>query len=163
MLELAEFKNAELRSEDRLEERYASFDRRLREMEAELELYPYARLTEIIAWAEHLKICVGKLRVIREYSIEASQKEWNRLEDSMLDYVRIDRAFISILSKHILYLAKLDERYRQRLYIFTNKLDNSVRYLKSYIEDLEKQGFSLSGILAESRNLSDMNWLSITK
>ena len=40
-------------------------------------------------------------------------------------------------------------------------LENSVRYLKRYADDLEKQGFSISGILAESKNLSDMNWLSV--
>lgn len=56
-------------------------------MEAALELCAYARLTEIIAWVEYLKTCISKIRVIREYSIESSQIEWNRLENFMLYYV----------------------------------------------------------------------------
>ncbi|MCM6841548.1 hypothetical protein NE301_04960 [Lactococcus lactis] len=79
----------------------------------------------------------------------------------MLDYVKIDSDFIQVFSNHVIFLVQLEQRYRQRLSIFANNLDNSVRYLKRYADDLEKQGFSISGILAESKNLSDVNWLSI--
>ena len=79
----------------------------------------------------------------------------------MLAYLQIDKAFIHVFSDHVIFLVQLEQQYRQRLSIFANNLDNSVRYLKRYADDLEKQGFSISGILAESRNLSDMNLLSI--
>ncbi len=68
--------------------------------------------------------------------------------------------FLFVFTQLILHY-QLEQRYHQRLDIFANNLDNSVRYLKKYADDLEKQGFSISGILAESKNLSDMNWLSI--
>ncbi|MDT2883754.1 hypothetical protein P7H77_05290 [Lactococcus lactis] len=83
------------------------------------------------------------------------------LRRKMLGYLQIDKAFIHVFSDHVIFLVQLEQRYRQRLSIFANNLDNSVRYLKRYADDIEKQGFSISGILAESKNLSDMNWLSI--
>ena len=161
MPELEEVRASRKMSERILENNYRHFDHRLREMEGELKLYPYATLSEVIAWAEQLKIAIGKIKAIQESSIIKSEKEWENLQEKMLDYVKIDSDFIQVFSHHVIFLVQLEQRYRQRLSIFANNLDNSVRYLKRYADDLEKQGFSISGILAESKNLSDMNWLSI--
>lgn len=148
-------------SERVLENNFRHFDHRLREIEGELKLYPYATFSKVIAWGEQLKIAIGKIKAIQESSIVKSKKEWEKLQEKMLDYMKIDKAFIQVFSNHVVFLVQLEQRYRQRLTIFANNLDNSVRYLKRYAEDLERQGFSITGILAESRNLSDMNWLSI--
>lgn len=161
MSELEEVRASGKMSERVLENNFRIFDHRLREMEGELKLYPYATLSEVIAWAEQLKITIGKIKLIQESSIIKSEKEWENLQEKMLDYVKIDSGFIQVFSNHVIFLVQLEQRYRQRLSIFANNLDNSVRYLKRYADDLEKQGFSISGILAESKNLSDMNWLSI--
>ncbi|MCG0999977.1 hypothetical protein LHT10_02270 [Lactococcus lactis] len=161
MTELEEVRASGKMSERVLENNFRHFDHRLREIEGELRLYPYATLSEVIAWAEQLKIAIGKIKVIQESSIVKSKKEWGNLQDKMLDYMKIDTDCIQVFSHHVIFLVQLEQQYRQRLSIFANNLDNSVRYLKRYADDLEKQGFSISGILAESRNLSDMNWLSI--
>lgn len=161
MTELEEVRSSGKMSERVLENNFRHFDHRLREIERELKLYPYATLSEVIAWAEQLKIAIGKIKLIQESSIVKSKKEWENLQEKMLDYMKIDTDFILVVSNHVIFLVRLEQRYRQRLNIFANNLDNNVRYLKRYSDDLEKQGFSLSGILAESRNLSDMNWLSI--
>ena len=161
MSELEEVRASGKMSERILENNFRIFDHRLREMEGELKLCPYATLSEVIAWAEQLKITIGKIKLIQESSIVKSKKEWESLEEKMLAYLQIDKAFIHVFSDHVIFLVQLEQRYRQRLSIFANNLDNSVRYLKRYADDLEKQGFSISGILTESRNLSDMNWLSI--
>ncbi|WP_270342718.1 hypothetical protein [Lactococcus lactis] len=161
MSELEEVRASGKRSERVLENNFRHFDHRLREIEGELKLSPYATLSEVIAWAEQLKVAIGKIKVIQESSIVKSKKEWGNLQDKMLDYMKIDTDFIQVFSHHVIFLVQLEQRYRQRLSIFAKNLDNSVRYLKRYAKDLEKQGFSISGILAESKNLSDMNWLSI--
>ena len=161
MTELEEVRASGKMSERVLENNFRIFDHRLREMEGELKLYPYATLSEVVVWAEQLKITIGKIKLIQESSIIKSEKEWENLQEKMLDYVKIDSDFIQVFSHHVIFLVQLEQRYRQRLSIFANNLDNSVRYLKRYADDLEKQGFPISGILAESRNLSDMNWLSI--
>jgi hypothetical protein len=161
MSELEEVRASGKMSERVLENNFRIFDHRLREMEGELKLYPYATLSEVVVWAEQLKITIGKIKLIQESSIIKSEKEWENLQEKMLDYVKIDSDFIQVFSHHVIFLVQLEQRYRQRLSIFANNLDNSVRYLKRYAKDLEKQGFSISGILAESKNLSDMNWLSI--
>ena len=161
MSKLEEVRASGKMSERILENNFRIFDHRLREMEGELKLCPYATLSEVIAWAEQLKITIGKIKLIQERSIGKSKKKWESLEEKMLAYLQIDKAFIPVFSDHIIFLVQLEQRYHQRLDIFANNLDNSVRYLKKYADDLEKQGFSISGILAESKNLSDMNWLSI--
>ena len=161
MSELEEVRASGKMSERILENNFRIFDHRLREMEGDLKLCPYATLSEVIAWAEQLKITIGKIKLIQESSIVKSKKEWESLEEKMLAYLQIDKAFIHVFSDHVIFLVQLEQGYHQRLDIFANNLDNSVRYLKRYADDLEKQGFSISGILAESKNLSDMNWLSI--
>jgi tRNA U34 5-carboxymethylaminomethyl modifying enzyme MnmG/GidA len=161
MSELEEVRASGKMSERVLENNFRIFDHRLREMEGELKLYPYATLSEVVVWAEQLKITIGKIKLIQESSIIKSEKEWENLQEKMLDYVKIDSDFIQVFSHHVIFLVQLEQRYRQRLSIFANNLDNSVRYLKRYADYLEKQGFPISGILAESKNLSDMNWLSI--
>ena len=161
MSKLEEVRASGKMSERILENNFRIFDHRLREMEGELKLCPYATLSEVIAWAEQLKITIGKIKLIQESSIVKSKKEWESLEEKMLAYLQIDKAFIHVFSDHVIFLVQLEQRYHQRLEIFANNLDNSVRYLKRYADDLEKQGFSISGILAESKNLNDMNWLSI--
>ena len=161
MSELEEVRASGKMSERILENNFRIFDHRLREMEGDLKLCPYATLSEVIAWAEQLKITIGKIKLIQESSIVKSKKEWESLEEKMLAYLQIDKAFIHVFSDHVIFLVQLEQGYHQRLDIFANNLDNSVRYLKRYADDLEKQGFSISGILAESKNLSDVNWLSI--
>ena len=161
MSKLEEVRASGKMSERILENNFRIFDHRLREMEGELKLCPYATLSEVIAWAEQLQITIGKIKLIQESSIVKSKKEWESLEEKMLAYLQIDKAFIHVFSDHVIFLVQLEQGYHQRLDIFANNLDNSVRYLKRYADDLEKQGFSISGILAESKNLSDMNWLSI--
>ena len=161
MSKLEEVRASGKMSERILENNFRIFDHRLREMEGELKLCPYATLSEVIAWAEQLKITIGKIKLIQESSIVKSKKEWESLEEKLLAYLQIDKAFIHVFSDHVIFLVQLEQGYHQRLDIFANNLDNSVRYLKRYADDLEKQGFSISGILAESKNLSDMNWLSI--
>ena len=161
MSKLEEVRASGKMSERILENNFRIFDHRLREMEGELKLCPYATLSEVIAWAEQLKITIRKIKLIQESSIVKSKKEWESLEEKMLAYLQIDKAFIHVFSDHVIFLVQLEQGYHQRLDIFANNLDNSVRYLKRYADDLEKQGFSISGILAESKNLSDMNWLSI--
>ena len=161
MSKLEEVRASGKMSERILENNFRIFDHRLREMEGELKLCPYATLSEVIAWAEQLKITIGKIKLIQESSIVKSKKEWESLEEKMLAYLQIDKAFIHVFSDHVIFLVQLEQGYHQRLDIFANNLDNSVRYLKRYADDLEKQGFSISGILAESKNLSDVNWLSI--
>ena len=161
MSKLEEVRASGKMSERILENNFRIFDHRLREMEGDLKLCPYATLSEVIAWAEQLKITIGKIKLIQESSIVKSKKEWESLEEKMLAYLQIDKAFIHVFSDHVIFLVQLEQGYHQRLDIFANNLDNSVRYLKRYADDLEKQGFSISGILAESKNLSDVNWLSI--
>ena len=138
MSELEEVRASGKMSERVLENNFRIFDHRLREMEGELKLYPYATLSEVVVWAEQLKITIGKIKLIQESSIIKSEKEWENLQEKMLDYVKIDSDFIQVFSNHVIFLVQLEQRYRQRLSIFANNLDNSVRYLKRYADRFGK-------------------------
>lgn len=120
MTELEEVRASGKMSERVLENNFRHFDHRLREIEGELKLYPYATLSEVIAWAEQLKIAIGKIKAIQESSIIKSKKEWGILEEKMLGYLQIDKAFIHVFSDHVIFLVQLEQRYRQRLSIFAN-------------------------------------------
>ena len=60
MTELEEVRASGKMSERVLENNFRHFDHRLREIEGELKLYPYATLSEVIAWAEQQRM--GNLR-----------------------------------------------------------------------------------------------------
>ena len=117
MSELEEVRASGKMSERVLENNFRIFDHRLREMEGELKLYPYATLSEVVVWAEQLKITIGKIKLIQESSIIKSEKEWENLQEKMLDYVKIDSDFIQVFSNHVIFLVQLEQRYRQRLSI----------------------------------------------
>nr|WP_241006535.1 hypothetical protein [Lactococcus cremoris] len=77
MTELEEVRAIGKMSERVLENNFRHFDHRLREIEGELKLYPYATLSEVIAWAEQLKIAIGKIKAIQESSIIQSKRMGN--------------------------------------------------------------------------------------
>ncbi|MFK5242135.1 hypothetical protein ACI3PF_14725, partial [Lactococcus lactis] len=89
----------------------------------------YLIFDDTVVLIEQLKIAIEKIKAIQESSIIKSKKEWGILEEKMLGYLQIDKAFIHVFSDHVIFLVQLEQQYRQRLSIFANNLDNSVRYL----------------------------------
>jgi hypothetical protein len=140
--------------------KYLIFDKRLREIEQELRLSPYARLSDVMQWCEKLITYEQKIEVMRQSTLTLSSEAWGELERDIYEYQRKDNKAITIISEFVSFLVNLDERYSQRLDIFLNFLDNCVRYVRAYAEDLEKNGLSLNVTLHKARQLGTMHWIN---
>ena len=161
MLDIKALQENTKRNQFRLEDNFLKFSSRLKVMEQELILPPYARISEVIEWAEKLKNFIGKINLIRESSFHYSRQSWIDLEKYMFGYFQVNQEYIFTISSYVVFLRNLEERYRVRMEVFGTYLDNGVRYLRGYVEDLVEQGINVRGILAEAESLSQMNWVRV--
>lgn len=159
-MDLTQLRNQIKDSESRWNMKYLAFDKRLREIEQELLLPPYARLSDVIRWCQKLLHYEQKLELMRQLTVTLSQEGWERLEEKVLEYYKEDQRAVSILSEYVCFLVNLEKKYNQRFYIFLNFLDNCMRYVRSYSEDLERNGLSITGILSKARQLGSMHWIN---
>ena len=159
-MDLTQLRNQIKDSESRWNMKYLAFDKRLREIEQELLLPPYARLSDVIRWCEKLIHYEQKLELMRQSTVTLSQKGWERLEEKVLEYYKEDQRAVSILSEYVCFLVNLEKKYDQRFYVFLNFLDNCMRYVRSYSEDLEKNGLSITGTISKVKQLGAMYWIN---
>ena len=159
-MDLTQLRNQIKDSESRWNMKYLAFDRRLREIEQELLLPPYARLSDVIKWCEKLIHYEQKLELMRQSTLTLSQEGWEKLEKKVLESYTEDQRSISILSEYVCFLVNLENKYNQRFYVFLNFLDNCMRYVRSYSEDLERNGLSITGTLSKVKQLGAMHWIN---
>lgn len=159
-MNLAHLRNQVKNVESRFNMKYLNFDKRLREIEQELALPPYARLSDVIQWCEKLVAYEQKIELMRQSTITLSSEAWGKLEEDIYEYQRKDSKAITIMSEFVSFLVNLDKRYSQRLDVFLNFLDNCIRYVRGYTEDLEKNGLSVNATLHKARKLGSMHWIN---
>ncbi|GAB7391713.1 hypothetical protein [Lactococcus garvieae] len=159
-MDLTRFRNQVKNAESQWNMKYIAFDKRLREIEQELSLPPYARLSDVIQWCEKLITYERKIELMQEATMALSNEAWGKLEKNIVDYQSKDDRAITIMSEFVSFLLSLDKRYSQRLEVFLNFLDNCVRYVRSYAEDLEKNGLSINSTLQKARQLGAMHWIN---
>ncbi len=159
-MDLTQLRNQIKDSESRWNMKYLAFERRLREIEQELLLPPYARLSDVIRWCQKLMHYEQKLELMRQSTVTLSQEGWERLEEKVLEYYKEDQRAVSILSEYVCFLVNLEKKYNQRFYVFLNFLDNCMRYVRSYSEDLERNGLSITGILSKAKQLGSLYWIN---
>ncbi|MEY8444559.1 hypothetical protein AALM99_07845 [Lactococcus muris] len=159
-MDLTQLRNQVKNAESQWNMKYLAFDKRLREIEEELSLPPYARLSDVIQWSEKLIAYERKIELMREATVTLSREAWGRLEKNIYDYQRKDDRAIRIMSDFVSFLVSLDKRYSQRLEVFLNFLDNCVRYVRGYTEDLEKHGLPINITLQKARQLGSMHWIN---
>lgn len=159
-MDLTKLRNQVKNAESQWNMKYLAFDKRLKEIEQELSLPPYARLSDVIQWCEKLVAYERKIELMRQSTITLSSEAWGKLEQNIYDYQSKDDRAITVMSEFVSFLVTLDKRYIQRLNIFLNFLDNCIRYVKGYAEDLEKNGLSLNATLLKAKQLGSMHWIS---
>lgn len=159
-MDLVQLRNQAKNAESQFNMKYIAFDKRLREIEQELSLSPYSRISDVIQWCEKLISYEQKLELMREATMTLSAKAWEILEQNIYDYQSKDTRAITIMSEFVSFLLNLDKRYSQRLDIFFNFLDNCIRYVIGYVEDLEKNGLSINKTLHKARQLGFMHWIN---
>ena len=159
-MDLTQLRNQIKDSESRWNMKYLAFDKRLREIEQELLLTPYARLSDVIRWCEKLIYYEQKLELMRQSTLTLSQEGWEKLEKKVLESYAEDQRALSILSEYVCFLVNLEDKYDQRFYVFLNFLDNCMRYVRSYSEDLEKDGLSITETISKAKQLGAMHWIN---
>lgn len=159
-MDLELLRNQAKNAESQFNMKYIAFDKRLREIEQELSLPPYARLSDIVTWCEKLTAYEQKIELMRQSTMTLSREAWGKLEHNIYDYQSKDNRAITIMSEFVSFLVSLDKRYSQRLDVFLNFLDNCIRYVKGYVDDLEKNGLSINEILHKARQLGSMHWIN---
>lgn len=159
-MDLTQLRNQVKSAESQWNMKYIAFDKRLREIEQELSLPPYARLSDVIQWCEKLIAYEQKIELMRQSTMTLSNEAWAKLEQNIVAYQSKDDRAITIMSEFVSFLVILDKRYSQRLEVFLNFLDNCVRYVRGYAEDLEKNCFSINSTLHKARQLGSMHWIN---
>lgn len=159
-MDLTQLRNQAKNAESQWNMKYRAFDKRLREIENELLLPSYARLSDVINWCEKLIDYEQKIELMRQSTMTLSNGAWDKLEQDIYEYHRKDNRAITIISEFVIFLVNLDKKYSQRFEIFLNFLDNCVRYVRGYAEDLEKNGLSLNNALSKARQLGSMHWIN---
>ena len=159
-MDLTQLRNQVKNAESQWKMKYLAFDKRLREIEQELLLPPYAKLSDVIRWCEKLIDYERKLELMRQATLTLSCEGWEKLEEKVLEYYKEDQRAVSILSEYVCFLRNLENKYDQRFYVFLNFLDNCMRYVRSYAEDLERNGLSITGILSKAKQLGSMHWIN---
>ena len=135
-MDLTRLRNQVKNAESQWNMKYIVFDKRLREIEQELSLPPYARLSDVIQWCEKLIAYEQKIELMRQSTMTLSNEAWAKLEQNIVAYQSKDDRAITIMSEFVSFLVNLDKKYSQRLEVFLNFLDNCVRYVRGYTEDL---------------------------
>lgn len=159
-MDLTRLRNQVKNAESQWNMKYIAFDKRLREIEQELSLPSYARLSDVIQWCEKLITYEQKIELMRQSTMTLSNEAWGKLEKSIVDYQSKDGRSITVMSEFVSFLVILDKRYSQRLEVFLNFLDNCGRYVRGYTEDLEKNGLSINSTLQKARQLGSMHWIN---
>ena len=92
---------------------------------------------------------------------QAIQDKLNKLNpDTIEKHANVDVKTIRVWSDYVLELLELDRRYQDVVYSFCVSIDNCVRYLVSYTDELAKYGFSLPQIMVKVRDLGTFHWLN---
>lgn len=159
-MDLTKLRNQTKNAESQWNMKYMAFDKRLREIEQELALPPYSHLSDVIQWCKKLIDYEQKIELMRQSTMTLSNESWGKLEKNIVDYQSIDDRAITIMSEFVSFIVSLDKRYSQRLDVFLNFLDNCIRYVKGYVDDLEKNGLSINEILHKARQLGSMHWIN---
>ena len=92
---------------------------------------------------------------------QAIQNKLNKLNPTTIEkHANVDVKTIRVWSDYVLELLELDRRYQDVVYSFCVSIDNCVRYLVSYTDELAKYGFSLPQIMVKVRDLGTFHWLN---
>ena len=92
---------------------------------------------------------------------QAIQNKLNKLNPTTIEkHANVDVKTIRVWSEYVLELLELDRRYQDVVYSFCVSIDNCVRYLVSYTDELAKYGFSLPQIMVKVRDLGTFHWLN---
>ena len=160
-MDITEFSIRALNDEVQMIEDFNFFEQKVASFKKDLYLSPYAKINEILAWCELLIKYEKQIDLLCLEAKQAIQDKLNKLNPTTIEkHANVDVKTIRVWSEYVLELLELDRRYQNVVYSFCVSIDNCVRYLVSYTDELAEFGFSLPQIMVKVRDLGTFHWLN---
>src|SRR5574337_1692458 len=160
-MNLTEFRMRAMNDEVQMIEDFNFFEQKVASFKKDLYLSPYAKINEILMWCELLVKYEKQIDVLCLEAKQAIQDKLKKLNpDTILKHANVDDKTIGIWSDYVLELLELDRRYQDVVYQFCVSIDNCVRYLISYSNELAEHGFNLPQIMVKVLDLGTFHWLN---
>ena len=160
-MNLTDFRIRAMNDEVQMIEDFNFFEQKVESFKHDLYLSPYAKINEILAWCELLIKYEKQIDLLCLEAKQAIQDKLNKLNpDTIEKHANVDVKTIRVWSEYVLELLELDRRYQNVVYSFCVSIDNCVRYLVSYTNELAEFGFSLPQIMVKVRDLGTFHWLN---
>ncbi|GHU35681.1 hypothetical protein FACS1894192_00780 [Bacilli bacterium] len=142
-------------------EEFDFFEQKILAFKRDLYLSPYAKINEILAWCELLIKYESQIDLLCNEAKYAIQEKMNKINPSVIEsHFTCDEKTLRVWSNYVLELLELDRRYQDVVYQFCVSIDNCVRYLVSYSNELAEYGFNLPQIMVKVRDLGTFHWLN---
>ena len=160
-MDLTDFRIRAMNDEVQMIEDFNFFEQKVIAFKHDLYLSPYAKINEILVWCERLVKCESQIDFLCQEAKQAIQTKLNKIKPTVIEsHADIDSKTTSVWSDYVLELLELDRRYQDVVYQFCVSIDNCVRYLVSYSNDLAEYGFNLPHIMLKVRELGTFHWLN---
>ncbi len=160
-MNLTDFRIRAMNDEVQMIEDFNFFEQKVESFKHNLYLSPYAKINEILVWCELLIKYERQIDLLCLEAKQAIQNKLNKLNPTTIEkHANVDVKTIRMWSDYVLELLELDRRYQDVVYSFCVSIDNCVRYLVSYTDELAKYGFSLPQIMVKVRDLGTFHWLN---
>ena len=160
-MNLTDFRIRAMNDEVQMIEDFNFFEQKVASFKKDLYLSPYAKINEILAWCELLIKYERQIDLLCLEAKQAIQNKLNKLNPTTIEkHANVDVKTIRVWSEYVLELLELDRRYQNVVYSFCVSIDNCVRYLVSYTNELAEFGFSLPQIMVKVRDLGTFHWLN---
>ena len=160
-MNLTDFRIRAMNDEVQMIEDFNFFEQKVASFKKDLYLSPYAKINEILAWCELLIKYEKQIDLLCLEAKQAIQDKLNKLNPTTIEkHANVDVKTIRVWSEYVLELLELDRRYHNVVYSFCVSIDNCVRYLVSYTDELAEFGFSLPQIMVKVRDLGTFHWLN---
>ena len=160
-MNLTEFRMRAMNDEVQMIEDFNFFEQKVASFKKDLYLSPYAKINEILVWCELLIKYEKQIDLLCLEAKQAIQDKLNKLNPTTIEkHAHVDVKTIRVWSEYVLELLELDRRYQNVVYSFCVSIDNCVRYLVSYTDELAEFGFSLPQIMVKVRDLGTFHWLN---
>jgi hypothetical protein len=160
-MNLTDFRIRAMNDEVQMIENFNFFEQKVASFKKDLYLSPYAKINEILVWCELLIKYEKQIDLLCLEAKQAIQDKLNKLNpDTIENHANVDEKTISVWSDYVLELLELDRRYQDVVYNFCVTIDNCVRYLVIYTDELAEYGFNLPQIMVKVRELGSFHWLN---
>ena len=160
-MNLTDFRIRAMNDEVQMIEDFNFFEQKVESFKHDLYLSPYAKINEILVWCELLIKYERQIDLLCLEAKQAIQNKLNKLNPTTIEkHANVDVKTIRVWSEYVLELLELDRRYQNVVYSFCVSIDNCVRYLVSYTNELAEFGFSLPQIMVKVRDLGTFHWLN---